>query len=88
MYTKSKIYNKKEYQNLQAKKEVKKPLQNSNHDIKPMFENLNCINWKVNMQKVHNLMQILTLELKDLNLKASKLISMNLKNNMQNQTIS
>ena len=33
-------------------------------------------------------MQILTLELKDLNLKASKLISMNLKNNMQNQTIS
>ena len=41
MYTKSKIYNKKEYQNLQAKKEVKKPLQNSNHDIKPMFENFN-----------------------------------------------
>ena len=51
-------------------------------------ENFNYINWKVNMQKVHNLMQILTLELKDLNLKASKLISMNLKNNMQNQTIS
>ena len=40
MYTKSKIYNKREYQNLQAKKEVQKPLQNSSHDIKPMIENL------------------------------------------------
>lgn len=38
MYTKSKIYNKREYQNLQAKKEVQKPLQNSSHDIKPMIE--------------------------------------------------
>lgn len=40
MYTKSKIYNKREYQNLQAKKEVQKLLQNSSHDFKPMIENL------------------------------------------------
>lgn len=40
MYTKSKIYNKREYQNLQAKKELQKPLQNSSHDVKPMIENL------------------------------------------------
>ena len=93
MYTKSKIYNKREYQNLQAKKEVQKPLQKWKFQamtLNPWLKiwQMNYINWKVNMQKAHNLMQILTLELKDLNLKASKLISMNLKNNMQNQTIS
>ena len=93
MYTKCKIYNKREYQNLQAKKEVQKPLQKWKFQamtLNPWLKiwQMNYINWKVNMQKVHNLMQILTLELKDLNLKASKLISMNLKNNMQNQTIS
>ena len=53
MYTKSKIYNKKEYQNLQAKKEVKKPLQNSNHDIKPMFENFNW-NWKFQLYQLES----------------------------------
>ena len=47
---------------------------------------MNYINWKVNMQKVQNFVQILYWRLKAKN--APKLISMYLKDNLENQTIS
>ena len=46
---------------------------------------MNCINGKVNIQKVQNFMQILHWNLKAKN--ALKFISIYLKENMQNQTI-